>query len=76
MTPDSKTTALKEHGGYDYLTTNDTVRDMVNHQAFKGFSRLMLPRDDSTYCYDTPLSRVSSLTPYHSHVDPDIVVAR
>ena len=75
MIPDSKPAALKEHGRYDQITTADTVRTMVNHPAFKDFGRLMLPVDDDTYHYDTPLSNVRSLMPYHSHVDPDIVVA-
>jgi acetyl esterase/lipase len=75
MAPNSKTAALKEHGRFNHLTTNDTVRDIVNHPAFKGFSRLMLPWDNNTYHDDTPLSNVRSLMPYHSHVNPDIVVA-
>lgn len=74
MAPYSKTMALTEHGCYDHITTNDTVRDIVNHQAFKGFSQLILPGDNNTYYYDTPLSNVRSLMPYHSHVDPDVVV--
>ena len=65
--------ALKEHGSYDHLTTNDSVRH-VDHPAFKGFSRLILPRDNNTYYYDTLLSNVRSLMPYHGHVDPDTVV--
>lgn len=74
MIPYGKTMALKEHGRYDHITTNDTVRTIVNHRAFKGFSPLILPGDDNTYYYDTPLSNVRSLMPYHSHVDPDVVV--
>ena len=75
MKPDSKTMALKEQEVYGHITTNDTVRTIVNHPAFKGFSQLILPGDDETNHYDTPLSNVRSLMPYHSHVDPDIVVA-
>jgi acetyl esterase/lipase len=75
MIPDSNTTALKEQGSLDHLTTHDTVRDIVNHPAFKGFSRLILPGENNTYLYDTLLSNVRSLMPYHSHVNPDIVVA-
>ena len=75
MIPDSTTMALKEHGNFDHLTTSDTVRDIVNHPAFKGFSRLILPRENDNYYYDTPLSNVRSLMPYHNHVDPEIVVA-
>ena len=75
MTPYSETMSLKVHGSYYHITTNDTVRDIVNHPAFKGFSQLILPRDNDTYHYDTPLNNVRSLMPYNSHVDPDIVVA-
>jgi acetyl esterase/lipase len=75
MTPYSKTMSSKEHSSYDHITTNDTVRTIVNHSAFKGFSRLILPEDNDTYHNDTPLSNVRSLMPYNSHVEPDIVVA-
>jgi acetyl esterase/lipase len=74
MIPNSKAMALKEHGSFDHLTTHDTVRDIVNHPAFKGFSRLILPGHNNAYHDDTPLSNVRSLMPYHSHVDPDTVV--
>ncbi len=74
MISSSKTTVLKEHGSFDHLTTHDTVRDVVNHPAFKGFSQLMLPSENDTYLNDTPLSNVRSLMPYHGHVDPLIVV--
>ena len=73
MIPNSKAMALKEQGSFDHLTTHDTVRDIVNHPAFKGFSRLILP-GDNIYHDDTLLSNVRSLMPYHSHVDPDTVV--
>jgi acetyl esterase/lipase len=75
MIPDSNTTALKEQGSFDHLTIHDAVRDIVNHRAFKGFSRLILPGDNNAHHDDTPLSNVRSLMPYHSHVDPDMVVA-
>ena len=59
---------------YDHLTTSNVIRDIVNHPAFEGFGELLLPRDDNSRYYDTPLSNVGSLMPYHSHVEPDIVV--
>ena len=61
-------------GRYTHITTGDSVRRIVDHPAFKGFSRLMLPREHDTYYLDTPLSGVRSLMPYHNHVDPGIVV--
>jgi acetyl esterase/lipase len=54
-----------------HLTTNHSVRDVVNHPAFKGFGELMLPWEDN---YDTRLSQVGSLMPYHGSVDADVVV--
>jgi len=75
MTTYNKTTALIEDAGYDHITINDTVRHVVNHPAFKGFSRLILPVDNNTYYEDTPLTNVRSLMPFHRHVDPDMVVS-
>ena len=59
---------------YNQLTPNSNIRDMVNHPAFKGFGELLLPRDNNSGSYTTQLSNVGSLMPYHSHVDPGIVV--
>jgi len=68
-----------EHKGdkveaYNHLTTNNYVSDIVNHPAFKGFGELLLPRDNNSGSYNTQLRNVGSLMPYHSHVEPDIVV--
>jgi acetyl esterase/lipase len=46
-----------------------------NHPAFKGFGRYLLPRDNGIGDYEQPLNQVGSLMPYHSHVDPNVVVA-
>lgn len=62
------------HNNYTHLKTDDFVRKIVDHPAFKGFSQLMLPRENDTYYLDTPLSNVRSLMPYHNHVDPGTVV--
>jgi acetyl esterase/lipase len=57
-----------------HLTTNDYVRDIVTHPAFQPFGELLLPWDDNRRYFDTPLRNVGSLMPYHSHVNPDVVV--
>jgi acetyl esterase/lipase len=62
------------NGIYAHITTNDSVLQIVNHQAFKGFGQYLLPWDNGTNYYNTPLSNVGSLLPYHNHVDPNIVV--
>lgn len=57
-----------------HLTTNDYVRDLVSHPAFKEFGELLLPWGDNTFHYNTPLHQVGTLMPYHSQVKPDIIV--
>jgi len=71
---ESKTTALKKQGGYAHVRTGDSILTVVNHPAFKGFGRYILPRDNDLLGKDTPLADIHSLLPYHGHVDPDIVV--
>ena len=57
-----------------HLTTNSRVRDLLNHPAFAGFGRLILPFDNRAYDETMPLSELGSLLPYHSHVNPGIMV--
>lgn len=63
-----------EQGNLANITTAGSVRSIVEHPAFNGFSQLMLPRVNGTRDLDTPLSHVRSLMPYHEHVEPEIVV--
>jgi hypothetical protein len=58
-----------------HLTADDTILDLLNHPAFAGFARLLLPWDDRDYDNSLRLRNVGSLLPYHSHVDPEIVVS-
>lgn len=62
-------------GMYDHLTTGSYVRDIVNHPAFKGFGELLLPRDDNSGYFNTRLTDVGTLMPYHGHVKPNDVVS-
>lgn len=57
-----------------HLRTTDTVQDLLNHPAFAGFARLLLPWDDRAYDGALPLRDIATLLPYHSHVDPASVV--
>lgn len=59
---------------YNHLTPHSNIRDIVNHPAFPGFGELMLPCDNNSGSYNTQLSNAGSLMPYHSHVNPGIVV--
>jgi acetyl esterase/lipase len=63
-------------GGRDgHLTIDASIRDLLRHAAFAGFGRLILPWDDRAYDGSMRLSNISSLLPYHSHVNPGDVVA-
>ena len=58
-----------------HLRLDDSVDDMLEHPAFAGFGRLLLPWDDRRYDHGMPLRSIGSLLPYHGHVDPVVVVS-
>lgn len=57
----------------DHLGVQSTIGDILRHPAFAGFGRLILPWDDRAYDDEMRLTRISSLLPYHTHVDPKTV---
>jgi acetyl esterase/lipase len=59
----------------EHLTPDDTIQDLLNHPAFAGFARLLLPWDDRPYDHGMRLRGIGSLLPYHSHVDAGTVVS-
>jgi len=61
-------------GTYTHLKTSDTVHDVVNHPAFRGFGQFILPLDRGIYDKSMQLNRVASLLPYHGYVDHNAVV--
>lgn len=52
---------------YGHLTTSNTVKDVVEHEAFAGFGQFILPAE-RRYDDDMPLANVASLLPYHNYV--------
>ena len=58
-----------------HLRPEDRLGVLLDHPAFAGHSRLLLPWDGRDYDRDMPLARIGSLLPYHSHVVPSVVVA-
>jgi len=58
-----------------HLGMHSTIRDILRHPSFAGFSHLILPWDDRAYDEDMRLTRIGSLLPYHSHVDPETVTS-
>ena len=60
-------------GRASHLDPDSRLGDLLDHPAFAGFARLILPWDGRTYDRAMPLRRIASLLPYHSHVDPEVV---
>jgi acetyl esterase/lipase len=58
-----------------HVSPDSTIKDILRHKAFAGFGRLLLPWDDRDYDVDMRLGEIGRLLPYHSHVDPNVVVA-
>ena len=58
-----------------HLRIDDTIGVMLKNPAFARFGHLLLPWDDRRYDSSMPLRDIGSLLPYHSHVDPTVVVS-
>lgn len=58
-----------------HLRVDDTVGDLLAHPAFAGFGRLLLPWDDRSYDATMRLRDIGALLPYHTQVDPAVVVS-
>jgi len=57
-----------------HLTADDRIGNLLNHPAFAGFARQLLPWDGRAYDISMPLRDIGSLLPYHTHVEPGVVV--
>lgn len=57
-----------------HLSIDAPLQDLLRHPAFAGHARLLLPWDDRPHDEAMPLRQIGSLLPYHSHVDPRVVV--
>ena len=56
------------------LDTFSTIGDILDHPAFTGFARLILPWDGRTYDRTVRLTEIGELLPYHSLVDAETIV--
>ncbi len=70
----SSSVCTAEAGKFARLTTSSSVSDIANHPAFKSFGERLLTHDDNLPFYNTGLSNVASLMPYHQEVRPSVVV--
>jgi acetyl esterase/lipase len=71
----AETTMMGTQMSAVHLRVDDTVGDMLEHPALAGFGRLLLPWDDRRADTSLQLREIGSLLPYHSHVDPVVVVS-
>jgi acetyl esterase/lipase len=60
---------------YLHLRPEDRLGDLLDHPAFQGFSHRMLPWDGRDYDRAMPLENIGQLLPYHSQVEPAVVVS-
>ena len=60
-------------GQGDHLGVQNTIGDLLRHPALAGFAHLTLPWGDRKYDEQMRLTRIGSLLPYHTHVDPETV---
>ncbi|ALG75306.1 esterase [Azospirillum thiophilum] len=56
------------------LKADSTIGDILDHPAFSGFARQILPWDGRSYDRSMSVNDIGSLLPYHSHVEPGTVV--
>lgn len=59
---------------HGHLRVDDRIGDILNHSAFAGFARRLLPWDDRAYDEGMRLSDIGALLPYHSHVRADVAI--
>lgn len=57
-----------------HLRTADSLGTLLNHPAFHGFGPRLLPWDGQAYDAAMPLADIGQLLPYHSEVNPGVVV--
>ena len=57
------------------LTLDDSIGHLLNHPALAAFAHLLLPWDDRRYDEAMPLKKMGSLLPYHTHVNPAVIVS-
>jgi len=60
---------------FPHLRMDDRLGDLLDHRAFQGFSYLMLPWDNRDYDKAMPLRDIGQLLPYHTQVDPQVVIS-
>ena len=71
----SKNESMTVEKKFALITASESILDLMNHPAFAGFGQYLLPWDNRAYDENLLLKDISTLLPYHSHVDTDAVIA-
>lgn len=66
---------VEERDRYGRLAPDSTVGDLMKHPAFAGHAQRLMPWDDRQVDETMLLRNIGSLLPYHSNIEPTIVVA-
>ncbi len=61
-------------GNYALVTARDSVSSVINHPAFEGFGRHILPGGARNVDQGMLLDDIDALLPYHSHIDSGATV--
>lgn len=59
---------------YAHVGEDDSVAAIVNHPAFSGFGRFILPGEDDQDDTGMRLNEIDPLLPLHNHIAPDTTV--
>jgi hypothetical protein len=73
--PEAQETRRSKSPAAAHLRLDHSVGVLLEHPAFAGFGPLLLPWEGRPYDHVVPLTNISSLLPYHQHVDPSVVVS-
>jgi acetyl esterase/lipase len=73
--PQTENRQAARHAPGAHLRVDHTVGDLLEHPAFAGFARLLLPWDDRRHEPTMRLTEIGSLLPYHTQVDPALAVS-
>lgn len=65
----------KDIMNYDHFEADSLVSDVINHPAFAGFGRYVLPIKNRSSYDNLRLSRIGSLLPYHQGIRSDTTLA-
>lgn len=68
-------TASDQSSRYEHMKPENSIGDLLHHSAFAGHAALLMPWDGRAYDETMKIRDIGSLLPYHSNVDPEIVVS-